>query len=26
LVTAVSGDHFTMQIEGLGGCSIQFSE
>ncbi|WP_029527748.1 fumarylacetoacetate hydrolase family protein [Polaromonas glacialis] len=26
LVPAVSGDRFTMQIEGLGGCSIAFSD
>lgn len=26
LVSAVAGDHFTMQIEGLGGCSINFSD
>ena len=26
LVPAVAGDRFTMQIEGLGGCSIAFSE
>ncbi|MDO9143492.1 MULTISPECIES: fumarylacetoacetate hydrolase family protein [Comamonadaceae] len=26
LVTAVAGDRFTMQIEGLGGCSINFSD
>ncbi len=26
LVPAVAGDHFTMQIEGLGGCSITFSD
>ena len=26
LVPAVAGDRFTMQIEGLGGCSITFSE
>jgi 2-oxopent-4-enoate/cis-2-oxohex-4-enoate hydratase len=26
LVSAVAGDRFTMQIEGLGGCSIQFTE
>ena len=26
LVTAVAGDHFTMHIEGLGGCSIRFAE
>lgn len=26
LVPAVAGDQFTMQIEGLGGCSIAFSE
>ena len=25
LVSAVAGDRFTMQIEGLGGCSIHFS-
>ena len=26
LVNAVAGDRFTMQIEGLGGCSIQFAD
>jgi 2-oxopent-4-enoate/cis-2-oxohex-4-enoate hydratase len=26
LVPAVAGDRFTMQIEGLGGCSINFSD
>lgn len=26
LVPAVAGDRFTMQIEGLGGCSVNFSE
>ncbi|HSW19320.1 MAG TPA: fumarylacetoacetate hydrolase family protein, partial [Ramlibacter sp.] len=26
LVPVVAGDRFTMQIEGLGGCSIAFSE
>lgn len=26
LVPAIAGDRFTMQIEGLGGCSINFSE
>ncbi len=26
LVPAVAGDRFTMQIEGLGGCSVAFSE
>ena len=26
LVTALPGDHFTMQIEGLGGCSISFTD
>ena len=26
LISAVAGDGFTMQIEGLGGCSIHFSE
>jgi 2-oxopent-4-enoate/cis-2-oxohex-4-enoate hydratase len=26
LVPALAGDRFTMQIEGLGGCSIAFSE
>lgn len=26
LVTAVAGDHFSLEIEGLGGCSIKFCE
>ncbi len=26
LISAVAGDRFSMEIEGLGGCSIQFSE
>ena len=26
LISAVAGERFTMQIEGLGGCSIHFSE
>jgi 2-oxopent-4-enoate/cis-2-oxohex-4-enoate hydratase len=26
LISAVAGDRFTMQIEGLGGCSINFSD
>ncbi len=26
LVSAVAGDRFTLQIEGLGGCSIQFTD